>query len=108
MDRRPAVHRRDAARLFPLALAHPEAGLFHAVVEPGVALREIAEVIGRRFDLPVESMAAGDAPGQFDWFAPFVGLDAPTSSARTSEATGWAPKERGLLADLADPAYFVG
>lgn len=107
-NRWPAVHRRDAARLFPLALAHPDAGPFHAVAEEGVALRDIAEVIGRQFDLPVESMAAGDAPAQFGWFAPFVGLDAPTSSARTREATGWVPKERGLLADLADPAYFVG
>lgn len=107
-NRWPAVHRRDAARLFPLALAHPEAGPFHAVAEEGVALRDIAEVIGRQFDLPVESMAAGDAPAQFGWIAPFVGLDAPTSSARTREATGWAPKERDLLADLADPAYFVG
>ena len=107
-NRWPAVHRRDAARLFPLALAHPDAGSFHAVAEEGVALRDIAEVIGRQFDLPVESMAAGDAPAQFGWFAPFVGLDAPTSSARTRGATGWVPKERGLLADLADPAYFVG
>ncbi|MGE4481320.1 SDR family oxidoreductase [Acidocella sp.] len=107
-NRWPAVHRRDAARLFCLALDRPEAGPFHAVAEEGVALKDIAEVIGRQFDLPVESVAVGDAQAQFGWFAPFVGLDAPTSSARTREVFGWAPKERGLLADLTDPAYFAG
>ena len=106
-NRWPAVHRRDAARLFLLALDRPEAGPFHAVAEEGVALKDIAEAIGRQLGLPVESVAAEEAQVQFGWFAPFVSLDAPTSSARTREALGWQPKERGLLADLADPAYFV-
>ena len=106
-NRWPAVHRRDAAPLFLLALDRPEAGPFHAVAEEGVALKDIAEAIGRRFDLPVASVTAEDAQAQFGWFAPFVGLDAPTSSARTRESLDWHPTERGLLADLADPAYFV-
>lgn len=106
-NRWPAVHRRDAARLFLLALDRPDAGPFHAVAEEGVALKDIAEAIGREFGLPVESVAAEEAQAQFGWFAPFVGLDAPTSSARTRESLGWHPTERGLLVDLADPAYFV-
>lgn len=106
-NRWPAVHRRDAARLFLRALDRPEAGPFHAVAEEGVVLKDIAEAIGRRFDLPVASVTAEDAQAQFGWFAPFVGLDAPTSSARTRESLGWHPTGRGLLADLADPAYFV-
>ncbi|MES1937530.1 NAD-dependent epimerase/dehydratase [Salinisphaera hydrothermalis C27AD] len=107
-NRWPAVHRCDAAHLFRLALDRPEAGPFHAVAEEGVALKNIAEAIGRQFNLPVESVAASEAQKQFGWFAPFVSLDAPTSSEGTREATGWEPKERGLLADLADPAYFSG
>jgi nucleoside-diphosphate-sugar epimerase len=107
-NRWPAVHRRDAARLFLLALDRPEEGPFHAVAEEGVMLKDIAETIGRQLDLPVKSVAAGEAQTQFGWFAPFAGLDAPTSSARTRETLGWHPTESGLLADLADPAYLVG
>lgn len=110
-NRWPAVHRRDVARLFSLALSNPEAGPFHAVAEEGIALKDIAEAIGRQLGLPVASVTADEAHtqfGQFGWFAQFVSLDAPTSSARTREIMGWAPKERGLLADLADPAYFAG
>ena len=48
-NRWPAVHRRDAARLYCLALDRPEAGPFHAVAEEGVALKDIAEVNRPRF-----------------------------------------------------------
>lgn len=107
-NRWPAVHRRDAAHLFCLALDRPEAGPFHAVAEEGVALKDVAGAIGRQLGLPIESVASRDAEAQFGWFAPFVGLDAPTSSARTRAVLGWEPKERSLLTDLADPAYFAG
>lgn len=107
-NRWPAVHRRDAARLFCLALDRPDAGPFHAVAEEGVALKDIAEAIGRRFDLPVESVPVAEARTQFGWFAPFAGLDAPTSSTRTRSTLGWQPKERDLRADLGDSAYFAG
>lgn len=106
-NRWPAVHRRDAARLFCLALDRPEAGPFHAVAEEGVALKDIAEAIGRQLELPVKSVAAEEAAAQFGWFAPFVGIDAPTSSTRTRDALGWRSKERPLLADLVDPTYFA-
>lgn len=107
-NRWPAVHRRDAARLFRLALDRPEAGPFHAVAEEGVALKDIAEAIGRQLGLPLESVAAGQARARFGWFTPFVGIDAPTSSALTRDALGWQIEERSLLADLADPAYLAG
>lgn len=107
-NRWPAVHRRDAARLFRLALDRPEAGPFHAVAEEGVALKDIAEAIGRQLGLPVESVTADEAQAQFGWFSPFVAMDAPTSSARTREALGWYPSERDLRTDLADLAYFAG
>lgn len=105
-NRWPAVHRFDAARLFCLALDHAEAGPFHAIAEEGVALKDIAEVIGRRFDVPVVSKSPAEASGHFGWFAPFVGIDAPTSSERSRRLLGWAPRERGLLEDLARPDYF--
>jgi len=107
LNRWPAVHCRDAARVFCMALDRPEAGPFHAVAEEGIALKDIAEAIGRQLGLPVESRPAEEAGGHFGGFAPFVSLDAPTSSARTRQMLGWQPNGRGLLEDLADPAYFM-
>ena len=53
-----AVHVSDAARLVALGLAKAPAGSrLHAVAEEGVPTREIAEAIGRAFDLPVASIA---------------------------------------------------
>lgn len=105
-NRWPAVHRLDAARLFRLALDHTAEGPFHAVAEQGVALKEIAEAIARQFDLPLVSKSAEEAGAHFGWFAPFVGLDAPTSSDRTRALLDWTPQQPGLLEDLARPDYF--
>ncbi|MGH9108948.1 MAG: NAD-dependent epimerase/dehydratase family protein, partial [Acidimicrobiales bacterium] len=47
-NRWPAVHRLDTARLFRLALEEaPGGSALHAVGEEGVAIRKVAEVIGR-------------------------------------------------------------
>lgn len=106
-NRWPAVHRRDAAVLFRLALERGEAGArYHGVAEEGVPFRSIAEVIGRRLGLPVVSRTAEQAAGQFSWFSPFVAVDNPASSEATRRQLGWHPKEAGLLADLDRPAYF--
>ncbi|WP_038387476.1 SDR family oxidoreductase [Bradyrhizobium elkanii] len=102
----PAVHRLDAARVFRLALDCPADGPFHAVAEQGVALKDIAEAIARQFDLPVVSKSADEASEHFGWFAPFVGIDAPTSSDRTRAILDWIPEQPGLLEDLAKPDYF--
>jgi len=105
-NRWPAVHRLDAARVFCLALDHAAEGPFHAVAEQGVALKDIAEAIARRFGLPLVSKSADEAAAHFGWFAPFVGLDAPTSSERTRALLDWTPQQPGLLEDLGHPDYF--
>ena len=107
LNRWPAVHRLDAARLFRLALEKGVAGAaYHAAAEEGVLFRQIAEAIGRGLKVPVVSKDARDAAKQFSFLAPFVPVDNPTSSRLTQERLGWHPTQPELLADLAQPDYF--
>ncbi|GAA3717073.1 SDR family oxidoreductase [Streptomyces tremellae] len=107
-NRWPAVHRDDAARLFRLAVEKAPAGsILHGAAEEGVALREIAEVIGRHLDVPVDSVPDKDLSERFSWLGGFVGLDAPASSARTRELLDWHPTGPGLLEDLDKGHYFT-
>ncbi len=101
LNRWPAVHRLDAARLYRLALEKRGAGSrYHAVAEQGVPCREIAQVIGRGLNVPVVSQSPEQAADHFGWLAMFVGLDLPASSAQTQERLGWHPTGPGLIADL--------
>jgi nucleoside-diphosphate-sugar epimerase len=108
LNRWPAVHRLDAARVYRLALERAaEGGHFHAVAEEGVPFKEIAELIGRRLNIPVVSKSREEAAEHFGWFAMFAGMDAPTSSARTRAKLDWTPEQPGLIADIDHPAYFA-
>src|SRR5580704_8812214 len=54
LNRWPAVHRLDAARLYQLVLEKGTAGAsYHGVADEGIPTREIAEVIGRHLNVPV-------------------------------------------------------
>jgi nucleoside-diphosphate-sugar epimerase len=107
LNRWPAVHRLDAARLFRLALEKGAASArYHGAAEEGVEFRDIAGVIGRRLNMPVVGMSPEEAATHFGWFAHFAALDNPTSSKQTREALGWQPKQPGLIADLDRARYF--
>ncbi|MBO9712996.1 SDR family oxidoreductase [Sphingomonas sp.] len=100
-------HRRDAARVYRLALEHGGlGGPFHAIAEEGVPMRAIAEVIGAKLGVPVVSKSPEEAAEHFGWFAMFASADLPTSSAHTRALLGWEPRELGLLEDLAQADYF--
>ncbi len=106
LNRWPAAHVLDVARLYRLALEKREAGArYHAVAEEGVSVREIAEVIGRGLNVPVVSLSTQEAADHFGWLAPFAGLDLPASSAQTREQLGWRPTGPGLIADLEHMRY---
>jgi nucleoside-diphosphate-sugar epimerase len=103
-NRWPAAHLLDTAPLYRLALEKGAAGeRFNAVAEEGVPLREIAEAVGRRINVPVVSKTPEEASEHFGWLAFFVGNDAPASSAKTQERLGWRPTQAGLIADLEHP-----
>jgi len=111
LNRWPAVHRLDCARLYRLALEKGaekgSAGArYNAVAEQGVPLREIAEAIGRGLKVPVVSKSTAEAGEHFGWLAHFVGADVPASSALTQQRLGWLPTGPGLIADLNAMNYF--
>ncbi|WP_029922086.1 SDR family oxidoreductase [Nevskia soli] len=106
LNRWPAGHLHDVARLYRLALEKRKPGSrYHAVAEEGVAARDIAEVIGRGLKVPVVALSPDEAAAHFGWLAMFVGLDFPASSAKTQERLGWHPTGPGLIADLERMRY---
>jgi nucleoside-diphosphate-sugar epimerase len=101
----PAVHVKDAARLYRLALEQAPAGsVLNAVGDEGVPTREIAEVIGRHLGLPA-------APVPFENFGDMLGrlmsTDMPASSTATRELLDWWPTHPGLIEDIDQGHYFT-
>jgi nucleoside-diphosphate-sugar epimerase len=105
-NRWPAAHVSDVARLYRLALEKREPGArYNAVAEEGIAVRDVAEAIGRGFKVPVVALSPEEAAGHFGWLAPFAGMDLPASSAQTQARLGWHPTGPGLIADLERMSY---
>jgi nucleoside-diphosphate-sugar epimerase/ketosteroid isomerase-like protein len=104
-----AVHVRDAASLFRLALEKGPAGRYwHAVEDGGIPFREIAEAIGGRLGLPAVSVPI-DAlmlPGHFGFLANLVAEHYPASNLITRRTLGWEPAQPSLLADFDNGHYF--
>jgi nucleoside-diphosphate-sugar epimerase len=104
-SRWPAVHVKDAARLYRLAVEQAPAGsVLNAVGEEGVPVREIAEAIGRSLNLPVRSLPAEEFAGML---VPLLSRDMPASSALTQELLGWKPTHPGLIEDIEQGHYFT-
>jgi len=106
LNRWPAAHVLDTARLYRLALEKAETGArYHAVAEEGVPMRDIAEAIGLGLKVPVVSISPDEAASHFGWLAMFAGFDMPASSALTRERLGWHPTGTGLIEDLQRMRY---
>ncbi len=101
-----AVHVADAARMVVLGLDKAPAGArLHAVAEEGIPSREIAEAIGRAFDLPVVAIPHGDVSEHFGWIGPFFSVDMAGTSVATQQLLGWTPTGPTLVDDIAGGAY---
>ena len=100
-NRWPAAHVSDVARLYRLVFEKAERGaIYHAVDEEGVAMKAIAESLGRGLNVPVVSIQPAEVDAHFGWLALFAGLDMPSSSAMTQHKLNWKPTGPGLIADL--------
>ncbi|WP_324676641.1 SDR family oxidoreductase [Hymenobacter sp. GOD-10R] len=108
LNRWPAVHRLDAARLFRLALEQGAAGAsYHGVADEGISLRDLAAIIGRHLSVPVVSKSVEEAATHFNWLARFASMDLAASSTLTQQRLNWHPTHSGLLADLEQGHYFA-
>ena len=97
------VYRTDAAKIYRLAVEQGATErVFHAIADEAVPFKEIAQVIGRRLDVPVEPRE----PEHFGWFAMRVGADMSASSARTRKVLNWQPNGPSLIADIDRADYF--
>ena len=97
-----AVHVKDAALLFRLALENAAAGtVLHAVGDEGVPVKAIATALAARMGLPTESVG----PEALGFFGMMQTFDHLTSAARTRELMGWQPTHPGLLDDIAAGHY---
>jgi nucleoside-diphosphate-sugar epimerase len=87
LNRWPAAHRTDAARVYRLA------------IERGAE--------GGPLNVPVILQTPEEAAKHFGWFAMFAAVDCPASSERTRSLLRWKPEQPGLTADIDHPAYFA-
>jgi nucleoside-diphosphate-sugar epimerase len=104
-SRWPAVHVKDAATLYRLAVEQAPAGaVLNAVGDEGVPVREIAEAIGRHLNLPARSLPAEEYGGMI---RVVLSTDMPASSTITQELLGWKPTHPGLIEDIEQGHYFI-
>lgn len=100
-DRWAAAHVADVADLFAAVLERGSRGeTYHAVGEPGVPFRHIAETVAAGLDLPLVSVTPEKAESHFGWLAMFIGRNGAASNDWTRARLGWEPKGPGLIADL--------
>lgn len=99
---------KDVTHLYRLAVENtgPGATTYHAVQEEGVALRDIAEVIGKGLKVPAVSISAEEAVEHFGmFFGRAAALDMPASSEWTRKTLRWEPTGPGLIEDLTNMKY---
>jgi nucleoside-diphosphate-sugar epimerase len=83
-------------RLSQTRQSAPAGTVWHAVDDEGDKVSDIADVIGRRLGLRVESVPQD----HFEALGPIFAKDQPSSSEYTRRTLGWHPSHSSLLRDL--------
>lgn len=100
-DRWSAAHVSDVVQTYAAVLERGARGeVYHAVGEPGVAFRKIAETVSAGLDLPLVSLSPDEAEAHFGWLAMFIGRNGAASNDWTRARLGWEPTGPGLIDDL--------
>ena len=101
-----AIHRADVARLFRLAVEKGTKGaVYNGIAENAIDVKNIAELIGRKLNVPVQSVSGEEINEYFDWMSRFISADSPATNLKTKEQLGWEPVHIGLLQDM-EKNYF--
>ncbi|CAK4238966.1 unnamed protein product, partial [Aphanomyces euteiches] len=96
-----AVRRLDAAELCRLIVEKTtESGRVHVIADEGVSFREIAEIIGKRLNVPTVRKTPKEADGYFGSFGVYAAIDFARTSEWTQEKYGWKPVQPSLLQDM--------
>ncbi len=109
VNRWPAVHRKDAATLFRLAMEKaPTGSVLHGAGESAITFETIAHGIGRILRIPTASLTPEQASPHFEnpFLAKAFATDAPVSSALTRKLLSWKPTHATLLEDMENGDYF--
>ncbi|KPI40076.1 uncharacterized protein AB675_11336 [Cyphellophora attinorum] len=102
----PGGHRDDTAELLRLMLEKGQAGkTYHAIDEEAVSLKDLAELIGRKLDIPVKGVSFEEAQKELGFLGGIIAANTVVSSEKTREELGWSPKEIGYLEDV-EKHYF--
>ena len=92
LNRWPAAHVLDVARLYRLALKKPEVGArYNAVAEEGIPIREIAEVVGRGLKVSGVALSPEEAAGHFGLACAVRRLGYTSFKCANAETAGMAP-----------------
>ncbi|TYJ55779.1 hypothetical protein B9479_003557 [Cryptococcus floricola] len=107
----PAVHVKDAAELYKLALENATGSLkggevLHAAQDAGVPFKEIASVVAKRLGTSTKSLTPQEAGAAYLWLGHFISMDAVATSELTREWTGWEPKERALVEEIEKTEWY--
>ncbi len=101
-----SVHRLDAARAFRLAVEKSAKGAVYNVIgDNGIALRDMALLIGEKLNVPIKSLKDEEIDSHFDWMGRFIRFDSYATNQKTKELLDWEPTHIGLLEDM-EENYF--
>jgi len=96
-----SVHRLDAAKAFRLALERATNGaVYNVVADNAIETKKIAELIGEKLNLPIQSVSGEEIITHFDWMSRFITFEGAAVATKTQELLGWKPTNVGLLDDM--------
>lgn len=93
-----AVHKNDLASLFRLAAEKGKAGsVYHGSAEDKIKTKTIAEVMGKKLNIPVISITSDEAKKSLGFAGQVFCTNMESSADKTKKELGWVPQELGLF-----------